>query len=69
MNGEYKKPRKPRYDQMPNNKRKVICLETGEIFESLSQAASKYNIKMQGIYDCCRGKQKTSAKHKWMYYE
>lgn len=68
INGEYEKPRNPRYTPPPDNKRKVICLDTGEIFESLSQAALKYNIKMQCISDCCRGKQKTAAKHKWMYY-
>jgi len=54
---------------------KVICLTTGEIFNSQTQAGIKYNIPSSGIYACCKGKQKSSGilldgtKLIWMYYD
>lgn len=38
----------------PNSK-KVLCVTTGEIFESSSSAARKYNIDNSSISKCCRG--------------
>lgn len=51
---------------------KVICLDTGEVFDSIQQAELKYNPSNKvssNISACCRGKQKVAYKHKWMYYE
>jgi hypothetical protein len=58
-----------------NNKCKsVICLTTNEIFDTISNAEKKYNIRH--ISDFCRGKTKSAGKHPetgeklvWMYYE
>ena len=56
--------------------RKVRCITTNEIFNSLSEAEEKYNIKSQNISACCRGKKKSAGKHPitgrklvWKYYE
>ena len=44
--------------------RKVICINTGEIFNSLSKATKWCNIKNScNIGECCRGKHKTAGKH------
>ena len=55
---------------------KVICLTTGEIFNSLIEAENKYNIYNSSISRCCKGKYKSAGKHleteeplKWMYYD
>jgi group I intron endonuclease len=56
---------------------KVICLNTGEIFDSLAKAAEKFQFKTHSpISKCCRGKSKTGGKHPitgerlvWMYYD
>lgn len=56
----------------PNAKR-VICLETGEVFDCIKDAKKAYgNIDITG---CCNGKQKSAGKHPitkqklhWMYY-
>ena len=56
------------------NARKVICLETNEVFGCIADAKEKYgNIDISG---CCRGKQKSAGKHPvtkqklhWMYYD
>lgn len=48
-----------------NSKRKVICLETGQIFNNAREAAEQAGIKSgpTAIYNCCRGKSKTSGVH------
>jgi len=58
------------------NKQKVICLTTGEIFESIKEAGEKYkHIDNSGIVKCCKGKQQYTGKHPetgkemvWKYY-
>ena len=53
--------------------RKVICLTTGEIFDSITQAKQTYG---GSIDRACQGKQKTAGVHpetgeklRWMYYD
>ena len=53
---------------------KVICLTTGEIFNSQIEASKKYKLKQGGISKCCRGKARyagklNSEKLIWMYYD
>ena len=54
-----------------NGKReqKVICIDTGKIFNSITEASNYYNISIASINMCCRGKTKTSNKLMWQYYE
>lgn len=49
--------------------KKVICLETQEIFDCGIDGAQKYNIDKANIYDCCKGKQQTAAGLHWSWYE
>ena len=52
------------------NKKKVRCIETGEIFESTAEAARHYGLKSPSdIAGCCRGTKKSSAGHTWEYIE
>ena len=52
------------------NKKKVRCIETGEIFDSTADAARHYNLKTPShIAACCRGTRKRSAGHTWEYVE
>lgn len=50
-------------------KRKVICLTTGEQFDSISEASRKTGISRTNINDCCRGKLKSAGKMKWAYLD
>lgn len=50
------------------NCKKVINLNTNEIFNSIGEAQLKYNLK-NGIANVCKGKKKTAAGQKWMFYE
>lgn len=49
--------------------KKVICLETQEIFDCGVDAAQKYNMDKANIYDCCNERQKTAAGLHWSWYE
>ncbi|PFA84002.1 GIY-YIG nuclease family protein [Bacillus thuringiensis] len=57
--------------------KKIICLTTGEIFETMTEAAKKYNISSNGckISLACTGKRKhvgrlpDGTKLAWSYYE
>jgi hypothetical protein len=53
----------------------VICINTGEIFKSQSEATKTYNIYKTGISDCCNGRISSAGKHpitgdplKWKFY-
>ncbi|MDM0987481.1 NUMOD4 domain-containing protein [Clostridium perfringens] len=46
-----------------NKKVKIICITTDEKFDSLTLASQKYNVRLQYISACCRGKQKSAGKH------
>lgn len=42
-------------------KRKTMCIETGEIFESAKDAANAYGISQNALYECLRGKNTSSG--------
>lgn len=55
-------------------KRKVICINSGEVFESITKASKNINKTPQQIYRVCKGERKscgkdpiTGEKLKWMY--
>lgn len=54
-------------DTSPKNK-KVICIETGEIFNSISKAAKSINKCAETISSVCRGKSETAGGYHWAYY-
>lgn len=54
--------------------RKVICINTKEIFNTIKDAEDYYNV--DGIGNCCEGKTHSAGKHKksneklfWLFYE
>ena len=67
-----------RVDTITRNKskcKKAICVNTGEIFESLKEAGYKYNVNPSSIISNCKGKIKSAGKHNitneklvWRYY-
>ena len=48
--------------------RKVQCLETKEIFNTITEAEDKYKIK-RGIGNCCTGRLKQTHGLHWEYYK
>ena len=54
--------------------KKVICITTGETFDSIKDAAIHYKVLQSSISKCCIGKQKSagklnSIKLQWKYLE
>lgn len=56
-------------DKLENIKRKVICVNTGEIFESIIAASRFYNITESKIRKACYGDQLTAGGYQWKYYQ
>jgi hypothetical protein len=48
--------RKRKFKFKSNNRKTVICLDTGEIFQSAHEAALKLNLNYSNIAAVCRGK-------------
>lgn len=57
------------------SKRKVICITTGEVFDSITEASKEKNVLDSSISACCKGKRKRTINLKtkeimyWRYYE
>ena len=45
----------------------VLCVETGEKFNTVREAARTLNIEHSGISACLNGRQKTAAGYHWEY--
>lgn len=45
------------------NAKQVLCVTTGEIFFTLTEASIKYNISTGTISSCCNGKRNYAGKH------
>lgn len=59
----------------PNSK-KIICINTGEIFNCISDACKKYNVCDRCISACCKDTRKTTGVHldtgerlEWQFYD
>ena len=50
-----------------NHKKKVLCVETGVVYNSASEAIKL--TKISSIDTCCRGKCKTAGGYHWKYVE
>lgn len=50
-------------------KRAVVCTSTGQVFESLSEAARQTETRIASIQECCKGQRKTANGYGWQYKE
>ena len=50
------------------NKKQVICIETNEIYDSVSDAWQKTGINRRGIGMVCAGDRQTAGGYHWMFY-
>ena len=51
------------------HKKRVLCIETGVIYESRNAAANAIGVSGSGIGRAINGEQKTSGGYHWKYYE
>lgn len=45
----------------------VLCITTGEIYESISEAANQTGTQRSNISKCCNGERKTAGGLEWQY--
>ena len=55
--------------KMGTPKKRVMNIETGEVFDSAIQAGEQYGTVPSAIRQCCRGKSKSSNGYHWKYIE
>ena len=48
-------------------KRKVMCIETGVIYDSIREASKHVGTPASNIGSVCRGKTKTAGGYSWSY--
>jgi group I intron endonuclease len=46
---------------------KVLCVETGEVFDCIKFACKKYGVHSSSVSNVCRGKLKTTGGYHWQY--
>ena len=51
------------------HKKKVICVDTGQMFESIKEAAEKLNINRTEIGNCCNGRVSSVKGLKFVFQE
>ena len=56
-------------ENMPDDMRKILCIDTGEVFNSAKEASEKTGANPSSIMRCCNGNCKKAGKLKWRYYE
>lgn len=52
-----------------NGKKRVICLETKKIYDTIVQASKDTKCKENCISECCKNKLKSTNKLHWQYYD
>ena len=50
-------------------RKKVLCVETGVIYESIKEASRQTGIDNSGISKVCRGVRKTAGGYHWQYID
>lgn len=64
-----------KYGSLNPHSKSVICVNTNEVFDSLTSASRKYNLDISSLTKCCNGKVNSCGKLKnriklaWLYYD
>lgn len=58
-----------RMSEKCKSKRKIMCIDTEEIYDSITEAHKKTGIDRANISACCRGKLKSAGGMKWKYVD
>lgn len=56
-------------NNVPDDMRKILCIDTDEVFNNAKEAGEKTGANPSSIIRCCNGNCKKAGKLKWRYYE
>ena len=56
-------------ENKPDEEKKVICLDTLDVYENIKDAESKTSAKASAIKRNCNGNSKRAGGLRWMYYK
>ena len=62
---DYKNKKVPKFEKSCNSAKRIVCVTTGEVFDSETDAAKKYGVTPQAISNACIGKVKTCCGLVW----
>jgi len=54
-------------EQVLKKSKGVLCVETGKLYDSITDAARAYGVSVYAVSNVLRGKSQTAAKHHWKY--
>lgn len=60
---------KIRISEHMSTKRKVKCVETGEVFDSVTSACKKYSLDKSTVCAVCNGRRKMTGGLTWVYVD
>ncbi|WP_026521133.1 zinc-ribbon domain-containing protein [Butyrivibrio sp. VCB2001] len=49
------------------NSKPIVCIETGDVFNSISEAARAYNLNIGSLAQCAKGKAERCGGYHWKY--
>lgn len=67
LKGKFVGEKNPMFGKTSAIAKKVLCIETNEIFSSATKASEKYKIDNSSICKVCNGKRKTAGGYHWKY--
>jgi len=50
-----------------SHRKKVRCIDTGEIFDSVASACKRYGMKHSNVVACCKNRRRKCGGKKWEY--
>lgn len=54
-------------DKIKTSNKRVMCIETGEVFDSIKEINVKYGYQTTNICACCKGRLKSANGYHWKY--
>ena len=63
LKGRFTKEKNPMFGKISPNAKKVLCIETNEVFNSATEAGRKYNIDNSSISKVCRKQRQYAGIH------
>ena len=55
--------------RMEKYSKKIKCIDTNKVFNSVSEASREYKIPAGNISKCCNGQRKIAGGYRWIFID